>query len=44
MQTTKDDLNSSSLITLGAGRKCKAGLLRIGHEENAIYLMKGTVR
>jgi len=44
MRTTKDDLNSSSLITLEAGRKHKAGLLRIGHEENEIYLMKGTVR
>ena len=44
MQTTKDDLNSSSLISLGAGRKCKACLLRIGHEENATYLTKGTVR
>lgn len=36
--------NRSSLIALGAGRKCKAGLLRIVHERNEIYLMKGAVR
>lgn len=44
MRTTKDDLNSSSLTTLGAGRTCKAGLLRIVDEENEIYLTKGTDR
>ena len=36
--------NRSSLITLGAGQKCNAGLLCIVDEENEIYLMKGTVR
>ena len=33
-----------SLIPWAAGRKRKAGLLRIVHEESEIYLMEGTVR